>query len=287
MSSRLTQAPSAENQRKRGPARYALWLCGLLIALLSAADGVALAVLIEARSQSEALSAGALPRAMAAQRLAVDASHLTALTDELPGAASVAERQTVMQRIDGLRSALDSDIDLLKKAGLKAADQAAIARALADLLAGADAMNGVAQSRIDLDVELSRQRDRARAACERRAAARGCQEILWMLAGSGQAAPMQDSQPELRAVAVLQRDIAQNEQRRINLLRRQSEMAARFLALAGAQSEAAAEEMRRQQRHITAWVARLEWGLGATLAVTLAALVRVQRVARRRKQRRA
>lgn len=246
MVSTLTQA-----KLPRSIARYSLWMGGLLIALLSAVDGVALAFLIEARSQSEALSAGALPRAVAAQRLAVDASHLTVLTGELPGAASVAERQTVMERIDGLRAALSGDLDMLKKAGLDSKDQAALAKAQADLLEGADAMNGVAQSGIDLDSELTRQRDRA----------------------------------EAQAVAVLQRDIALNEQRRINLLRRQSEMAARFLALAGAQSAVAEEEMRRQQASITAWVTRLEWGLAATLIVTLAALVRLRVVARRRRRR--
>lgn len=282
----LTQAQPPENRPRRSTARYALWLCGVLIAVLSLVDGVALAFLIEARAQSEALSAGALPRAVAAQRLAVDASHLTALADELPGASSVAERQTVMQRIDGLRTALSADIEMLKKAGLNAADQTAIVKAQADLLEGADAMNGVAQSGIDLEAELSRQRDRARDACEQRAATRGCQEVLWALAG-GQAAPVRDDQPELRAVAVLQRDIAVNEQRRVNLLRRQSEMAARFLALAGAQSEAAADEMRHHQQNITAWVVRLEWGLGATLAITFAALVRLQMVARRRRSERA
>lgn len=246
MVSTLTQAKSP-----RSIARYSLWMGGLLLALLSAVDGVALAFLIEARSQSEALSTGALPRAVAAQRLAVDASHLTVLTSELPGAASVAERQTVMERIDGLRAALSSDLDMLKKAGLDSKGQAALAKAQADLLEGADAMNGVAQSGIDLESELTRQRDRAGA----------------------------------QAVAVLQRDIALNEQRRINLLRRQSEMAARFLALAGAQSEVAEEEMRRQQRSITAWVTRLEWGLGATLIVTVAALVRLRMVALRRRRR--
>lgn len=278
MSSRLTQHP-------RSITRYSLWVGGLLVALLSAADGVALAFLIQARAQSEALSAGALPRAVAAERLAVDASHLTALTDELPGAASVAERQTVMQRIDGLRAALASDLDMLKKAGLNAADLAALTKAQAELLEGADAMNGVAQSGIDLESELSRQRDRARAACEQRAANPQCQEVLWALAGSAKAAPVKADQPELRMVAVLQRDIAVNEQHRVNLLRRQSEMAARFLALAGGQSEAAAEEMRRQQQNITAWVIRLEWGLAATLIVTVASLIRLRLVALRRRRR--
>ena len=279
---KLTQA-----KHPRSIARYSLWAGGLLIALLSAVDGVALAFLIEARHQSEALSAGALPRAVAAERLAVDASHLTALTDELPGAASVPERQTVMQRIDGLRAALNADIDMLKSAGLNAGDQAAIAKSEAELLEGADALNGVAQSGIDLQSELGRQRDRARAACEQRTANRECQEVLWALAGSGQAAPVQSDQPELRAVVVLQRDILLNEQHRINLLRRQSEMAARFLALAGAQSEVADEEILRQQQSITAWVTRLEWGLGAALAITVLVLVRLRIVARRRLRRRA
>ena len=150
MSLTLTQAQPPENRRRHSITRYSLWLGGVLIALLSAADGVALAFLIEARSQSEALSGGALPRAVAAERLAVDASHLTALTDELPGAASVEERQTVMQRIDGLRTALGGDLDMLKKAGLGANEHTAIAKAQAELLEGADAMNGVAQSGIDL-----------------------------------------------------------------------------------------------------------------------------------------
>lgn len=251
MPPKLTQAESPENRRPRSLARYFLGVGALLIALLSAVDGVALAFLIEARGQSEALSTGALPRAVAAQRLAVDASHLTVLTGELPGAASVAERQTVMERIDGLRAALAGDLDMLKKAGLKANDQVALAKAQADLLEGADAMNGVAQSAIDLESELTRQRDKG----------------------------------EAQAVAVLQRDIALNDQRRINLLRRQSEMAARFLALAGAQSEVAEEEMRSQQQSITAWVTRLEWGLGATLIVTVAALIRLGIVARRRRRR--
>lgn len=284
---RLTQAKSTENRRRRSVARYSLWAGGLLIALLAAVDGVALAFLIEARHQSEALSAGALPRAVAAEHLAVDASHLTALTDELPGAASAAERQTVMQRIDGLRAILSADIDMLKKAGLNAADQSAIAKSEDELLEGADALNGVAQSGIGLENELERQRDRARAACEKRVASRECQDLLWALAGSGLAAPVQSDQPELRVVAVLQRDILLNEQHRINLLRRQSEMAARFLALAGAQSEMAEEEMRGQQKSITAWVALLEWGLGATLLITLAVLVRLRIVARRRKGHRA
>lgn len=253
MSSKLAQAQPPEKRGPRSLARYFLWVGGLLIALLSAVDGVALAFLIQARMQSESLSAGVLPRALAAERLAVDASHLTALTSELPGTASVPERQTVMERIDGLRAALAADLDLLKKAGLSENDQAALAKAQADLLEGADAMNGVAQSGIDLAGELTRQRDRA----------------------------------ESQAVAVLQRDIALNEQRRVNLLRRQSEMAARFLTLAGAQSEVAAEELRRQQQSITAWVMRLEWGLGATLIVTVAALLRLWIVARRRSHRRA
>jgi hypothetical protein len=275
------------SQHQRSIIRYSLWVGGLLIAVLSAADGIALAFLIQARTQSEALSDGALPRAIAAERLAVDASHLTALTDELPGAASVAERQTVMQRIDGLRAGLAADLDMLKKAGLTGADLAALSKAQADLLEGADAMNGVAQSGIDLESELSRQRDRAWAGCEQHVATPQCQQVLWALAGAGQRAPVKDDQPELRAVAVLQRDIAVNEQHRVNLLRRQSEMASRFLALAGAQSEVAAEEMRRQQQNITAWVARLEWGLGATLIVTVAALIRLRIVARRRLRHRA
>ncbi len=285
---RLTQANLPENRRPRSIVRDFLWAGGLLIALLVAADGVALAFLIAARSQSESLSSGALPRAVAAERLAFDASHLTALTDELPGAASAAERQTVIQRIDGLRRALTADIDMLKQAGLNAADQSAIAKSESELLEGADALNGVAQSGIDLQSELARQRDRARAACEQRAASHQCQDVLWALAGSGQqAVPLQGDQPELRAVAVLQRDMAINEQHRINLLRRQSEMAARFLALAGAQSEVADEEIRRQQQSITNWVTRLEWGGGLTLVVTLSVLIRLWRVARRRRRRRA
>lgn len=245
MSLRLTQHP-------RSITRYSLWVGGLLIALLSAADGVALIFMIEARGESEALSSGALPRAVAAERLAVDSSHLTVLTSELSSAASAAERQTVMDRIDGLRAALAGDLDLLKRAGLTANDRAALAKAQGELLQGADAMNGVAQSSIDLESELARQRDRA----------------------------------EMQAVTVLQRDLAVNDQRRINLLRRQSEMASRFLALAGAQSEVAAEEMRRQQNSITAWVIRLEWGLAATLFVTVAALIRLRVVALRQRRRR-
>ncbi len=283
---RLTQAKSPENRRRRSIASNFLWAGGLLVALLSAVDGVALAFLIEARSQSQALSTGALPRAVAAERLAVDASHLTALTDELPGAASVAERQTIMQRIDGLRAALNADIDMLKQAGLSPADQAMIAKSEAELLAGADTLNVVAQSGIGLESELARQRDRARAACEQRVASRDCQDLLWALAGPV-AVPVQSDQPELRMVAVLQRDITLNEQHRINLLRRQSEMAARFLALAGAQSEVADEEIRRQQQNITAWVTRLAWGLATTLMVTLAVVARLRRVARRPYRRRA
>jgi hypothetical protein len=154
------------------------------------------------------------------------------------------------------------------------------------LLAGADTLNVVAQSGIGLESELARQRDRARAACEQRVASRDCQDLLWALAGPV-AVPVQSDQPELRMVAVLQRDITLNEQHRINLLRRQSEMAARFLALAGAQSEVADEEIRRQQQNITAWVTRLAWGLATTLMVTLAVVARLRRVARRPYRRRA
>ena len=282
MSVRLTQGKPAENRRARGGIRHTIWIGGLLVALLFLADGIALAFLIHARTQSERLADGALPRAVAAERLAVDASHLTALTAELPAAGSAAERQTALQRIDGLRAALRSDVDMLRQAGIAQGDYAAIVKTEEALLDGADAMNSVAQSGIDLRGELERQRDRARTACEARAASKDCQEVLWALAGSGPTAPLRDGQPELRVVAVLQRDLAVNEQHRINLLRRQSETAARFLALAGGQSEAAADEMRRQQREITDWVALLEWGLAGTLAVTALALARLATTWRRR-----
>jgi hypothetical protein len=246
-----------------------------MLAALLLADGIGLAFLIQARTHSELLADGALPRAVAAQRLAVDASHLTALTAELPAAGSAAERQTVLQRIDGLRAALRTDIDMLRQAGIGKDDYAAIVKSEEALLDGADAMNAVAQSGIDLRGELARQRDRARTACEARAASKDCQEVLWALAGSGPSAPLRDDQPELRVVAVLQRDLAINEQHRINLLRRQGEIAARFLTLAGGQSELAAEEMGLQQQEITDWVVLLEWGMGVTLAVTAAALARL------------
>jgi hypothetical protein len=106
------------NRRRRSIARYSLWVGTLLIGLLFALDGLVLLFLSQARLQSDRLAASTLPRAVAAQRLAVDASHLTALTAELPAAASVAERLTAMQRIDGLRAALSADLDMLRKAGL-------------------------------------------------------------------------------------------------------------------------------------------------------------------------
>jgi len=271
------------NQRRRGVVRHSLWVSAVLIGLLFAVDGVVLLFLNQARMQSDLLAAGTLPRAVAAQRLAVDASHLAALTAELPASVSVAERQTVMQRIDGLRSALAADVALLRKAGLSADEEAALARTQAALLDGADAMNGVAQSGIDLREELARQRDRARAGCEAKSASRECQDMLWALAGSGEAgAAMRDDEPGLKAVAVLQRDVAINEQRRINLLRRQSELAARFLSLASAQSESAGGELDRQQRMVVLWVERVEWVLGAVLAVVLAVAARLRFVVRRR-----
>jgi hypothetical protein len=224
-----------------------------------------------------------LPRAVAAQRLAVDASHLAALTAELPAAASVAERQTVMQRVDGLRTTLAADLDMLRKAGLASEEDAVLMRTQAALLDGANSMNGVAQSGIDLRQELARQRDRAREGCETRAASRECQDMLWALAGSGDASgAMRDDEPELKAVSVLQRDLAINEQRRINLLRRQSELASRFLALAGAQSESARDELERQQHMVVLWIERVEWVLGVALAGTLLVMLRLRLVAWRK-----
>lgn len=277
----------AGNRRRRSIARYFLWVGALLIGLLFAVDGVVLVFLTQARTQSDLLAAGTLPRAVAAQRLAVDASHLAALTAELPASSSVAERQTVMQRVDGLRGALAADVELLRKAGLGPDEDAALTRTEAALLDGADAMNGVAQSGIDLHEELARQRDRARQGCEARSAPRECQDMLWALAGSGDGSgAMRDDEPGLKAVAVLQRDLAINEQRRINLLRRQSDLAARFLSLAAAQSEGAGEALERQQHMVVLWIERVEWVLGAALAGTLAVLLRLRIVARRRARKR-
>jgi len=259
--------------------RHSLWVGAVLIALLFAVDGAVLLFLNRARTQSDQLAADTLPRAVAAQRLAVDASHLAALTSELPASSSVAERQTVMQRIDGLRGALAADLDMLRKAGLGGEEDGVLTRTEAALLDGADSMNGVAQSGIDLRQELARQRDRARQGCEARAASRECQDMLWALAGSGDVI---GDEPGLKAVAVLQRDLAINEQRRVNLLRRQSELASRFLSLAGAQSEGAREELERQQRMIVLWIERVEWVLGAALAATLAALLRLRLLTRKR-----
>jgi hypothetical protein len=267
----LPQGEPSENRRRRSLTRYSLVIAGLMIGLLFSLDGVVLLFLGQARTQSSALAISTLPRALGSERLAVDASHLTALTAELPAASSIAERQTVMQRIDGLRGALTADMDMLRQAGLTAEDDAALIKTEEALIDGAAAMNGVAQSGIDLHDELSRQRDRARAGCESNSASRDCQEILWALAGSGADVPSRDDQPALKAVAVLRRDLAINEQRRINLLRRQSELASRFLALASAQSELAADEIRVQQDSIVWWVTRIEWVLGVALMATFAA----------------
>ena len=254
-----------------------LLIATMLIGLLFAVDGVVLLFLNDARMQSEALAGGTLPRVVAAQRLAVDASHLAALTAELPASASVAERQTVIQRIDGMKTSFAANIAILRKAGLGADEDSALMRAEAALVEGAEAMNGIAQSGIDLRNELARQRDRARQGCETRANSRECQDMLWALAGSGDSGgAMRADEPELKAVAVLQRDLAINEQRRINLLRRQSELAARFLSLAGAQSEAAGDELARQQRLVVLWIGRMEWVLGAALAGTLLVLLRLK-----------
>jgi hypothetical protein len=266
-------------------ARYFLLVGTVLVGLLFAVDGTVLLFLARARVQSDLLAAGTLPRAVAAQRLAVDASHLTALTAELPASASVAERQTAMQRIDGLRAALAADLDLLRKAGLGADDDTVLVRTEGELLDGAEAMNGVAQSGIDLRQELARQRDRARQECDSRRQGRACEDSLWALAGSSGTEGLREDEPGLKAVAVLQRDLAINEQRRINLLRRQGELAARFLALAGGQSEGAGDELRRQQAMIVLWIGRVEWVLGTALAVTLAVVLRLWFVARRRSRR--
>lgn len=273
------------NRRRRSIARYSLWVGTLLIGLLFAVDGVVLLFLNQARLQSDRLAASTLPRAVAAQRLAVDASHLTALTAELPAAASVAERQTAMQRIDGLRTAFSADLELLRKAGLGADDDAVLVRTEAALLDGANSMNGVAQSGIDLREELARQRDRARQGCEAKNRTRECQDMLWALAGSGEEAALSEDEPGLKAVAVLQRDLAINEQRRINLLRRQSELAARFLSLAGAQSEGAGDELGIQQHLVVLWIVRIEWVMGAALVAALGVLLRLRHVARRRARR--
>ena len=259
--------------------RHSLWVGAVLIALLFAVDGAVLLFLNRARTQSDKLAADTLPRAVAAQRLAVDASHLAALTAELPASSSVAERQTVMQRIDGLRGALAADLDRLRKAGLGGEEDGVLTRTQAALLDGADSMNGVAQSGIDLRQELARQRDRARQGCEARAASRECQDMLWALAGAGD---VTGDEAGLKAVAVLQRDLAINEQRRVNLLRRQSELAARFLSLAGAQSEGAREELERQQSMVVLWIERVEWVLAAALAVTLTVLLRLRLLTRKR-----
>ena len=280
LSAKRIEGGSTGNRRRRGSARTFLWVGVSLVGLLFAVDGTVLLFLGRARVQSDLLAAGTLPRAVAAERLAVDASHLTALTAELPAAASVAERQTAMQRVDGLRAALANDFDLLRKAGLAPEDEAVLVRTEAELLDGADSMNGVAQSGIDLREELARQRDRARQGCDSKHLPRGCQEVLWALAGSGETEGLREDEPGLKAVAVLQRDLAINEQRRINLLRRQSELAARFLSLAGAQSEGAGEELRHQQATVVLWIERVEWGLGMALAVTLAAVLRLWFVAR-------
>lgn len=274
------------NRRRRSIARYSLWVGTLLVGALFAVDGVVLLFLNQARLQSDRLAASTLPRAVAAQRLAVDASHLTALTAELPAAASVAERQTSMQRIDGLRTSLANDLEALRKAGLGADDDAALVRTEAALLDGADAMNGVAQSGIDLREELARQRDRAREGCEAKGHSRECLDMLWALAGSGEMGDgLREDEPGLKAVAVLQRDLLVNEQRRINLLRRQSELAARFLSLAGAQSEGAGEELGVQQHLVVLWIERVEWVMGAALVAALGVLLRLRYVARRRARR--
>lgn len=269
MTTTLAQGDTTENRRSL--ARYSLAIAGIVVGLLFMLDGVVLLFLSQARTQSNSLAISTLPRALGSERLAVDASHLTALTAELPAASSIAERQTVMQRIDGLRDTLAADMDMLRQAGLTAEEDGALIKTEEALIDGAAAMNGVAQSGIDLHDELSRQRDRARTACESKGGSRECQEILWVLAGSGLEAQSRDDLPALKAVAVLQRDLAINEQRRINLLRRQSELASRFLALASAQSERAAEEIRRQQDSIVWWVTKIEWVLGIALLVTFAA----------------
>ena len=283
MSAKRIEGGSPGDRRRRSLSRYFLWVGTLLVGLLFAVDGVVLLFLHQAGKQSDLLAENTLPRAVAAQRLAVDASHLTALTAELPAAGSVAERQTVMQRIDGLRTALAADLDLLRKGGLGADDDAALSRAEAALLDGADSMNGIAQSGIDLRGELARQRDRAREGCEAKGKARECQDMLWALAGSGQGpGELRDDEPGLKAVAVLQRDLIVNEQRRINLLRRQSELASRFLSLAGAQSESAGDDLREQQHRVVQGIERVEWVMGVALAATLAVLLRLRHVARRR-----
>jgi len=274
------------NRRRRSIARYSLWVGTLLIGLLFAVDGLVLLFLSQARLQSDRLAASTLPRAVAAQRLAVDASHLTALTAELPAAASVAERLTAMQRVDGLRAALSADLDMLRKAGLGPDEDAALVRTEAALRDGAESMNGVAQSGIDLRDELARQRDLARQSCDSKGRSRECQDMLWVLAGSGAATGVSEDEPGLKAVAVLQRDLAINEQRRINLLRRQSELAARFLSLAGAQSESAGEELSLQQHMVVLWIERIEWVMGAALMGALAVLLRLRHVARRRARQR-
>ena len=274
------------DRRRRSIARYSLWVGTLLVGLLFAVDGVALLFLNQARVRSDQLAASTLPRVVAAQRLAVDASHLTALTAELPAAASVAERQTAMQRVDGLRTSLAGDLETLRKAGLSADDDAALIRTEAALLDGADAMNGVAQSGIDLRDELARQRDRAREGCESKGKTRECVDMVWALAGSGETGGgLRGDEPELKAVAVLQRDLVVNEQRRINLLRRQSELAARFLSLAAAQSEGAGDDLGLQQRMIVRWIERIEGVMGATLAAALFVVLRLRHVARRRARR--
>jgi hypothetical protein len=63
-------------------------------------------------------------------------------------------------------------------------------------------------------------------------------------------------------------------------------LAARFLSLAGAQSEGAGEELSLQQHMVVLWIERIEWIMGAAVITALSILLRLRHAARRRARQR-
>jgi signal transduction histidine kinase len=265
----LSHGRNTARHHHRSVARYFFWGGSALAALTILVGGIALAFLDLARGQTKTMQEVYWPRSVAAQRLAVDASHLTTLTAELPNLSGNAERRTTLQRIEGIKLALTADIDMLRAAGLNEINLNATITAEQALLDGIEALNDVAQIGIDLRTDLARQKNLARANCEILSKSPECRTVLWALAALSDDILVTGSVPGLEAVAVAQRAMINNDQRRINLLRRQSDLAARFLFLASSQSDDAAREIARQQEDIVAWAGRIEWVLTATMLAAL------------------
>lgn len=282
VSFRPTKPQSPHTRAQRSLARYFTWGGGALAALVFAIGGASLLFLETARTSSEQSVDIYWPRSVAALRLAADASHLIALTTELPSAASDAERQTVLQRIDGVKNNLSSDLSMLREAGVAEDDLSAMVKAQQALMDGVDLTNELVQNGVEMRGELANQKEAARARCAALVDHPDCRAVILALAAPDlDSAPIRPV-PGLETVVSLQRDLFANEQRRLNLARRQSEIAGRFLFLASSQSDEAVARIRAQQNTIVDWSIRTEWIMGLVLLTGLLLAIGLRVVMRRR-----